>query len=112
MSKIIERIGDEVYEQCQYCNGTGKVKHQCNFNNHYTMKTVKTYWSHEGYLWSESLVIKQCTICGKLYMVRFQFDDGCGYDDIWLEVGESKRGYTFTEEEAMKVLEELQGTPK
>ncbi len=89
------------YVPCPYCDGTGKLKHTCDRRD---LKLLKLIWEFEGYPRHESLGIYRCRICGQLWKIRFQWDDGTGRDDIWLRPGESKRGYTFTHQEAEEVL--------
>ena len=61
---------------------------------------------------SERLEICQCNKCFQIYKIRWQWDIGCGYDDIWLKPGEEDRGYSFPLDEYKKVLEEFGMTEK
>lgn len=88
------------YEDCPHCQGTGKRKHECNL---WQMTILKTKYANNYPSGNESLIIRRCRLCGKLWKIRQQWDAGTGSDDIWLEVGQSERGYTFTGEEAREV---------
>lgn len=72
----------------------------------HTLNRLKLLYSRRGYDGYESCGIYKCKICGKLWKIRHQFDDGTGDDDIWIAEGGSVRGYTFTHEEAESVLVE------
>ena len=61
---------------------------------------------------SERLEICQCNKCFQIYKIRWRWDIGCGYDDIWLKPGEEDRGYSFPLDEYKKVLEEFGMTEK
>jgi hypothetical protein len=79
-----------------------KVEHDCRSS---TVKLIKpVYGFDESRPRSDSLGIYRC-VCGKYWMIRYQYDPGCGSDNIWLAPGEKKRGYEFTEEE----LKEAEG---
>lgn len=58
-------------------------------------------WCWNGYF--ERLGIYRCARCRAYVKCRFQCD-GTGRDDIILELGESKRGYTFTADELAEAL--------
>lgn len=49
---------------------------------------------------NESLGIYRCSICRRLWKIRFQCDPGTGSDDIWIRPGGTERGYHFPLEEA------------
>lgn len=94
---------------CPHCRGVGKIPHNCHPGD---CLVVKKIWSRENTSThsSESLTIRKCKICGQLYKVRHQWDDGTGSDDIWLMPGESRRGYEFTLEEAAEFEGEGSGS--
>lgn len=58
-------------------------------------------WRGNGYF--ERLGIYRCADCRAYVKCRFQCD-GTGRDDIVLELGESKRGYSFTADELAEAL--------
>ena len=62
----------------------------------------------DGY--SERLEICQCNKCFQIYKIRWQWDVGCGCDDIWLKPGEEDRGYSFPLDEYKRVLGEFRMT--
>ncbi|KLU62320.1 hypothetical protein CEB3_c13640 [Peptococcaceae bacterium CEB3] len=64
------------------------------------VQLIKEIYGWHSVCGSESLGIYRCAVCGQLWMIRFQFSDGTGRDNIWLKPGENCRGYTFTEGEA------------
>lgn len=76
--------------------------HACEYSRRELLKRIYSM----GDIYSgESLGIYRCTECGRLWMIRFQQDAGCGSDDIWLAPGGSERGYEFTLEEAARYRE-------
>lgn len=68
------------------------------------MRTLETIYSYEHGHSSESLKICRCKTCGQLWKIRLQWDDGSGYDDVWLKPGQDDphKGYSFAPEEAAK----------
>lgn len=77
------------------------MKHKCDKNS---VRNLKVLYDHQDANdCCESLVIARCQKCGKLWKIRWQFDSA-GVDNIWLRVGETDRGYSFTEEEARGAL--------
>ena len=86
--------------KCEHCDDTG-TRYPCREGE---MQRIKLLHSWP----SESLGIYQCRRCARMWMIRHQFDPGTGRDDIWLRVGETKRGYTFSAEEAAAALHEFE----
>jgi hypothetical protein len=92
-------ISLEFYIPCPHCGGTGKIRHECT---QYNLNLIKLLYDRYG----ELLGIYRCSICGQLWKIRWQWDAGTGSDCIWLKPGESRRGYSFTEDEAEEVMRE------
>jgi uncharacterized Zn finger protein len=90
-------VRQEVEVTCPKCGGTGKIKHTCRLDK---CDVLKTLYETSGTYSYKSMTIRKCPVCGQLYKVRAQWDDGTGRDDIWMKPGESERGYMFTIEEA------------
>ena len=59
------------------------------------------HWSGQGS--SESLQYGICSKCKQLLMIRFQYDDGTGSDNIVLLPGETQRYYTFHQEDVERI---------
>ncbi len=77
---------EDVYEECEYCKGTGKIKHKCRnlkyIQNHpLNQKFSSGPYSEEGFL------IKQCPTCNRVFGIRYQYDEGTGSDDRYHDYG-------------------------
>lgn len=96
---------DKFRVPCGHCSGRGTQVHECDG---YQLQKLKTLYD-SGRTWgsSESLVISKCKVCGTFWKIRYQYDDGTGSDNIWIRLGETQRGYAFTQEELDEVLASL-----
>lgn len=78
-----------------YLGDVLSTEHDCRSSSVRLVKPI--YGFDETRPKDDSLGIYRC-VCGKYWMIRYQFDPGCGSDNIWLAPGEKNRGYEFTEE--------------
>lgn len=84
---------------CYTCEGTGRVGHVCN-----SFSTLRDDVHASNQRHNEGIMYQACTTCGEIRKVRYQWHTGSGSDSIFLDVGDSNRGYTFPIEEALEIL--------
>lgn len=91
-------------DPCPRCEGTGRVKHECNLHPKTLVKRLPVFRDGATF---ENTVFLRCT-CGKLFKHVNGYTRGLGCIDVRLAPGESRDGRSFPLEEAEAIRRELE----
>ncbi len=90
-----------VIVSCRHCKGSGKIRHRCNPYNMEVFK-LHTASGNTGPLFYRLEKICRCKTCGRLWKIIYIWDENSSPEQIWLEPGQTQKGYSFTTDEAGK----------